>query len=142
VSNDIRTLAREASENVERAKDTVQGILDQIAILQRDLEQIIAAAEIEVQNNRAVSASLQRVGSEAEALGKEAGSSSPDPRDSGGRSRDGAGRAPNRSCGRGSERCVARSGDRCAEQSQGAEDLAAAIEEIGSLADELKSQNA
>ena len=54
VSNDIRSLAREAAESVERIKDTVRGILDQIALLRRDLEQIIAAGEIEVQSNRAV----------------------------------------------------------------------------------------
>ena len=60
VSNDIRGLAREASENVERATDTVRGILDQIATLKSDLEQIIAAAEIEVQNNRTVSVGCRR----------------------------------------------------------------------------------
>ncbi len=49
VSNDIRTLAREASENVERAKDTVRGILDQIRILKGDLQQIAASMEVEVQ---------------------------------------------------------------------------------------------
>jgi methyl-accepting chemotaxis protein len=48
VSNDIRSLAREASQNVERAKDTVLGILDQIATLKRDFEQVAANAEIEV----------------------------------------------------------------------------------------------
>ena len=40
VSNDIRGLAREASANVERAKDTVRGVLEQIAVLKSDLEQI------------------------------------------------------------------------------------------------------
>ena len=70
VSNDIRSLAREASENVERAKDTVRGILDQIAMLQHDLDQIILSAEVEVQNNRAVSASLQKISNDVEALGK------------------------------------------------------------------------
>ena len=32
VSNDIRALAREAAESVERIKDTIRGILDQIAV--------------------------------------------------------------------------------------------------------------
>jgi methyl-accepting chemotaxis protein len=50
VSSDIRILSREASENVERAKDSVRGILDQIAVLKADLEQFIVSAEIEVQN--------------------------------------------------------------------------------------------
>ena len=64
VSNDIRGLAREASANVERAKDTVRGVLEQIAVLKSDLEQIAASAEIEVENNRAVSAVLTKLGDE------------------------------------------------------------------------------
>ena len=68
VSNDIRSLAREASQNVERAKDTVLGILDQIATLKRDLEQVAANAEIEVQGNRAVFAALDKVDADMAAL--------------------------------------------------------------------------
>ncbi|MGH8299789.1 MAG: methyl-accepting chemotaxis protein, partial [Steroidobacteraceae bacterium] len=49
VSNDIRNLSREASANVERSKDTVAGILDQIGVLKSDLQQIAATAEVEVQ---------------------------------------------------------------------------------------------
>jgi methyl-accepting chemotaxis protein len=143
VSSDIRNLAREASDNVESAKDTVRGILDQIAILQRDLNQLIVSAEVEVQNNRSVSGSLQTIVSEVEALGK-----------------------ASRAIVEGSEAILQAAGETAAgsrqiataaeeasnasreaataaaEQSQGAEDLAAAIEEIGSLADELKQQNA
>jgi len=143
VSNDIRTLAREASENVDRAKDTVQGILDQIVMLQRDLEQIIAATEIEVQNNRSVSASLQIVGSEAEALGKGSKvivAGSAEILEAVVETAQGA-----RQIAAAAEEASAASREAAsaaAEQSQGAEDLAAAIEEIGSLADELKSQNA
>ncbi|MGH8327292.1 MAG: methyl-accepting chemotaxis protein, partial [Steroidobacteraceae bacterium] len=40
VSNDIRNLSREASANVERSKETVGGILDQIGILKSDLQQV------------------------------------------------------------------------------------------------------
>ena len=143
VSNDIRTLAREALENVERAKDTVQGILDQIMMLQRDLEQIVASAAVEVQNNRTVSTSLQKIGAEVGALGK--GSIG---------ILDGAAAileavvetaAGARQIATGAEEARAASREAAtaaAEQSQGAEDLAAAIEEIGSLADELKNKNA
>ena len=52
VSNDIRSLAREASDSADKIKETVGGILDQIASLRRDLEQIVDSVEIEVQNNR------------------------------------------------------------------------------------------
>ena len=142
VSNDIRGLAREASESVERVKDTVRNILDQIALLRRDLEQIIAAAELEVQNNRAVFQSLENVNEDVVSLG-----------------------AANRAILQGAAAIMAASGETAAaakqiaaaaeeasaasrqaatasaEQAQGADDLAAAIEEIASLSDELKKQN-
>jgi methyl-accepting chemotaxis protein len=142
VSNDIRGLAREASESVERVKDTVQSILDQIALLRRDLEQIISAAEIEVSNNRAVVKILQSVAADVVLLG-----------------------TANRTIQQGAEAILAAAGQTStaakqiaaaaeeansasrqaatasAEQAQGADDLAAAIEEIASLSDELKKQN-
>ena len=68
VSNDVRSLAREASDSVGRIKDTVRGILDQIASLRRDLEQVIATAEIEAQNNRAIAAALQQLDDDVGAL--------------------------------------------------------------------------
>ena len=61
VSKDIRGLAKEAAENIERAKNGVRGILDQIVTLKRDLEQIIARSEIEAENNLAVSSALRNV---------------------------------------------------------------------------------
>ena len=61
VSSDIRNLAREASESVETVKETVRGIIDQIASVRRDIEQIIASAEIEVRSNQAVFEVLDRV---------------------------------------------------------------------------------
>ena len=142
VSNDIRGLAREASESVERIKDTVRNILDQIALLRRDLEQIIAAAELEVQNNRAVSRLLENANEDMKSLA-----------------------AANRAILHGADAILAASAETSAaarqiaaaaeeanaasrqaatasaEQAQGADDLAAAIEEIASLSDELKRQN-
>jgi methyl-accepting chemotaxis protein len=142
VSNDIRGLAREASESVERVKDTVRSILDQISLLRRDLEQIITTAEIEVQNNRAVITVLESVNAEIASLG-----------------------AGNRTIRNGADAMLVASSETAtaakqiavaaeeansasrqaaiasAEQAQGADDLAAAIEEIASLSDELKIQN-
>jgi methyl-accepting chemotaxis protein len=142
VSNDIRGLAREASESVDRVKDTVRNILDQIAVLHRDLEQIIAAAELEVSNNRTVVKVLESVNADVGSLG-----------------------TANRTILKGAEAILAAAGQTSdaarqiaaaaeeansasrqaatasAEQAQGAEDLAAAIEEIASLSDELKKQN-
>ena len=69
VSNDIRTLAREASANVERAKDTVRGVLDQIALLKADLEQVITSSGTQAHANRAVVGVLQKIGSDVAEMG-------------------------------------------------------------------------
>ncbi len=142
VSNDIRSLAREASESADRIKETVGGILEQIASLRRDLEQIIDSVELEVQNNRSVIGALDKVEREVGAL-----------------------RAANDAILQGAEqilsaavetatgaRQIAAAAEEASnaarqaatastEQASGAEDLAAAIEEIASLADTLKQQN-
>ena len=143
VSNDIRSLAREASENIERAKGVVRGILDQIAILQRDLDQIVVSAEVELQNNRAVTASLQKISLEVEALGG-ASQLIVDGSDAilQAAAETAAGARQIASAAEEASAASREAAMAAAEQSKGAEDLAAAIEEIGSLADELKRQNA
>lgn len=143
VSNDIRGLSREASDNVERARDTVQGILEQIATLRSDLEQIIVGTEIQVQNNRAVSTGLQNI--EKDVTGLAATSQS---------IFEGADNILSattemtkaaRQIAAAAEQSSAATREAAtasAEQSRGVEDLAAAIEEIATLADELKQQRA
>jgi methyl-accepting chemotaxis protein len=142
VSNDIRALAREASGSVERIKDTNRAILDQISVLRRDIEQIIAAGNLEVQNNRAVVKALENMAGEIAALGN-----------------------ANKVILQGADAILAAAGETATaarqiaaaaeeassasrqaaaastEQARGADDLAAAIEEIASLSDELKNQN-
>lgn len=139
VSNDIRGLAREASESVERIKDTVRGILDQMALLRRDLEQIIGAAELEVQNNRAVLKILESVTGEIGALGKanqailqgaEAVLS--------GATQTSAAAKQIAAAAEEASSASRQAATASAEQARGADDLAAAIEEIASLSDELK----
>ena len=143
VSNDIRNLAREAAENVERARDTVRGILDQIAILKRDLDQIIVSSESEVQGHATLSASLEKIGVDVEALadasqviveGSHAILQAATETAAGARQIAAAAEEASTAS---REAATA-----AAEQSQGAEDLAAAIEEIASLADELRRQDA
>jgi methyl-accepting chemotaxis protein len=68
VSNDIRALARSAAESADTIKETVAGILAQIASLRRDLDQILESIEAEVQTNRSVLTALDRVDREAAAL--------------------------------------------------------------------------
>ncbi len=143
VSNDIRGLSREASENVERAKDTVQGILDQITTLRSDLEQIIVSTELQVQGNRTVSAGLQNIEKEVAALGI-ASASILEGADSILSATSEMTKAA-RQIAAAAEESSAASRDAAtasAEQTRGVEDLAAAIEEIASLADELKQQPA
>jgi len=142
VSNDIRGLAREASESLERVKDSVRSILDQISVLRRDLEHLVSAAELEVQNNRAVikaldnmntdvaslSAAYQTIGHGAEAILIAAGQTA----------------AAARQIAAAAEEANSASRQAAtasAEQAHGADDLAAAIEEIASLSDELKKQH-
>jgi len=142
VSNDIRSLAREASENVERAKDSVRSVLEQVAILNRDLEQIIATSATEVQNNRAVFASLDKADIELASLiaaNRAILESANAILISAGETAAGAHQiaAAAEQANRASQQAATAS----TEQAQGAEDLAAAIEEIASLADVLKQQN-
>jgi methyl-accepting chemotaxis protein len=139
VSNDIRALAREASESVDRAKDTVRSILEQIALLRRELEQIIVTAETELQSNRELFTALQAMDEDLTSLGDS-----------------------NKVILRGTDdivvavaeiaagaRQVAAAAEQASlasreaataasQQALGAEDLAAAIEEIALLAEELK----
>ena len=141
VSNDIRNLARDASANVERAKDTVRGILDQIAFLKGDLQQISATSAAEVQKNEVVSGSLQQLSVDVTALG--AGSRS---------ILEGADKillataeiaqAAQQVAAAAEEASVAsrEAATAAHEQSRGAEDLAAAIEEIASLAQTLRQR--
>jgi methyl-accepting chemotaxis protein len=139
VSSDIRNLAREASANVDRAKDTVRGVIDHVAVVKNDLERIVSSSESEVQNNRDVSVLLDKLGTDVGEM-----------------------RAANESIVRGAAeilsatveisaggRQIATAAEQASaasrqaataasQQAQGAEDLAAAVEEIASLADELK----
>jgi methyl-accepting chemotaxis protein len=142
VSNDVRQLARESSDSVARIKETVLGILDQIAMLRRDLEQVAATAEAEVQTNRAVAGSLEKL--QTEVLELEAANAA---------ILEGADAilqsavqtaAGSRQIAAAAEEASAaarQAASAATQQARGAEDLAAAIEEIASLADELKAQN-
>jgi len=142
VSNDIRSLAREASESVERVKDTVRGILDQIALLRRDLEQIIVAGESEVQSNRAVSKTLGDMTGEIVALGN-ASKAIQQGADAILAAAAETSTAARQIAAAAEEASSAsrQAATASAEQAQSADDLAAAIEEIASLSDELKKQN-
>ncbi len=142
VSNDIRSLAREASESVEHIKGTIRSILEQISILRRDIEQIITAGNLEVQNNRAVIKTLEDMTGEIVLLENarqdQSTGSGRDPVATGETAA-----APRQITTAAEEASSAsrQAASASAEQAQGANDLAAAIEEIASLSEEVKSQN-
>ncbi|HEX9159007.1 MAG TPA: methyl-accepting chemotaxis protein [Rhizomicrobium sp.] len=142
VSGDIRNLAREAADNVDRAKDTIRGVLEQIANLKRDLEQSIATSEVEVQNNRRIVGALNKVATEVAAMSagnKTILEGAETILSSAAESAKGA-----RQIAAAAETAASASRQAAAastQQAKGAEDLAAAIEEIAALADTLKQQN-
>jgi methyl-accepting chemotaxis protein len=59
VSKDIRNLARDSGDSAGRIKDTVRAIQDRIIAVRRELEQTVAATEVENQRNVGVLASLR-----------------------------------------------------------------------------------
>ena len=141
VSNDIRGLARETTESMDRVKDTVRTIIDQVASVQRDLEDINALSQAEVQKSRLISEALVRTDTEVAALsaasadilqGAEAILAALAQTVQGARQIAAAADQ--------SSAASRQAASASAEQAQGAEDLAAAIEEIASLADELGEQ--
>jgi methyl-accepting chemotaxis protein len=142
VSNDIRSLAREASQNVEQAEETVRGILDQITTLKRDFENIVSVSETEVRNNRAVFAALNKVDVDVEAL-TNATNAILEGADTilASVSETSAGARQVAAAAEQARNASRQAATASAEQAKGAEDLAAAIEEIASLADELKRQH-
>jgi methyl-accepting chemotaxis protein len=143
VSSEIRKLAREASANVEQAKDGVRGILEQITILRSDLEQIATGSEAEVQNNRAISGLLERVEQDVSALGtanERIVASAADILSAAGET--GAGSRQIAAAAEEAGAAAREAATAATQQSQTAEDLAAAIEEIASLADDLKRAHA
>jgi methyl-accepting chemotaxis protein len=143
VSNDIRNLARDSSANIDRAKDSVRGILDQIGILKNDLQQITATAAVEVQRNQMVSASLLQLADDVTALRTASGSILAGT-DSILSITAQIAQAAQEVAAAAEEGSVASREAAAAahEQSRGAEDLAAAIEEIASLADAMRQQTA
>jgi methyl-accepting chemotaxis protein len=143
VSNDIRNLARDASANLERARDTVRGIVDQIGILKSELQQITAITEVEVQKNQSVSASLLQLADEVTALGA-AGRAILHGADKILSATTEIAQAAQQVAAAAEEASVAsrEAATAANEQSRGAEDLAAAIEEIASLADAMRQQTA
>jgi methyl-accepting chemotaxis protein len=118
----------------------VRGILDRIASVRRDLEQIIAAAELEVEKNRSIFVALEKVDDDVAALGTASRvilQGSDAILEAVRETAAGAGQIA--TAAEEASAAVAQASTASGQQARGAEDLAAAIEEIASLADELNT---
>jgi methyl-accepting chemotaxis protein len=140
VSSDIRNLARESGDNAGRIKDTVRTIQDQISVVRRDLEQIIAAADIELQKSKTLTATVGVMETDMAGVqdaGADIGKGAEAILSAVGQATTGARQIASAAEETGSAAAEAAAAAR--QQARGAEDLAAATEEIASLADELQS---
>jgi len=141
VAGDIRTLSRESALNAERAKDVVRSVQDQVALIRRDLDLIVGAAESEVARNRAMVDRFSAITAElneAEAASQATSGDAETILRSARKVQSGTGQiatAAEIAAGAAREAAAA-----ARQQSQGAELLAAAIEEIASLASALTIQ--
>ena len=140
VATDIRNLAHDSAENADRIKDMVKGVQDQIAVVQRDLEEISAAALAEAEKAKAITTALVDMERDVQVI------------------EDGNHQAVQASqvvvsavsqikvgveqisaAAAQAEKSATEAAAAARQQSQSAEEMAAAIEEIASLADELQS---
>ncbi len=132
--------AREANENVDRIRETVDAVMEQIASVRRDLEGILDLAEVERGRSIATLEPMQQMGediiflidaSKSIQAGAEAILEAAKQALEG--SRQVAAAAEETST------ATQQAAQASSDQAKGAEDLAAAIEEIASLAEELKA---
>ena len=140
VATDIRNLAHDSAENADRIKDMVKAVQDQIGVVGRDLEEILATSLSEVEKAKATTANLVTIETDIGEVEKGCSNILAASNEIA---------AAIAQVKRGIEQITtaAQEADKAAteaasaakQQSQGAEELAAAIEEIASLADELQS---
>ena len=119
----------------------MRGIIDQINAVRRDLEQITATMQGDIERNRLVFSVLDKIDADIASLDDANGG------DRGGTevilaaATQAATGSPDRLAAQEAGAATRQAASASAEQARGAEDLAAAIEEIASLADELKQSN-
>ena len=140
VATDIRNLAHDSSENADRIKDLVKAVQDQIGIVGRDLNEIVASAVSEVLKAKATTADLVLI--ESEILGVEKGaqeilSASDEIASAIAQVKKGIEQIS--AAATEADKAATEAFGAAQQQSKGAEDLSAAIEEISSLADELQA---
>ncbi|UFS72538.1 methyl-accepting chemotaxis protein [Geomonas sp. RF6] len=139
VATDIRNLAHDSAENADRIKDLVKAVQDQIGLVGRDLDEIVATTQNEVEKAKTSTGNLILI--ERDIAVVETGA-----QEILAASNEIAAAVIQVKQGVEQISAAAQEADKAAteaaaakQQSQGAEELAAAIEEIASLADELQS---
>ena len=140
VATDIRNLAHDSAENADRIKDLVKGIQDQIALVGRDLEEIISSALMEVEKTKTITANLLSMEDDIASIEQGNLQSSDAAQEivaALGQVKVGVEQVS--TAANQAEQAAEQAAAAAKQQSQGAEELAAAIEEIASLADELQS---
>jgi methyl-accepting chemotaxis protein len=142
VSKDIRNLARDSGENAGRIKDIVRAIQNQIAIVRKDLEQIVVVAEVENQKNALLLTNLITVQRDMDDLGAGNQQVLSDAKFI---------LSSLKEAVRGAQQIAAAAEDAgsaaaeasaaAKQQARGSEELAAAIEEIASLAEDIQGRH-
>jgi len=140
VATDIRNLAQDSAENADRIKDMVKAVQDQIGLVSRDLDEIMAASMSEVEKAKTSTTNLviietdiaevEKGSAEILAASNEIASALVQVKKGVEQISAAAAEA---------EKAAGEAASAAAQQSKGAEELASAIEEIASLADELQS---
>jgi methyl-accepting chemotaxis protein len=140
VATDIRNLAHDSAENADRIKDLVKSIQDQIGLVGRDLAEIMAAAQGEVEKSRTITSNLESMAADTAELERgnvEAVNAAREIAAAVAQVKQGVDQVS--AAAQQAEKAAEQASSAARQQSQGAEDLSAAIEEIASLADELQS---
>jgi methyl-accepting chemotaxis protein len=140
VATDIRNLAHDSSENADRIKDLVKAVQDQIGVVSRDLNEIVASAVTEVEKARSTTADLLSIEGEIQVVEKgalEILAASEEISAAIAQVKKGIEQIS--AAATEADKAATEAAGAAQQQAKGAEDLAAAIEEISSLADELQS---
>jgi methyl-accepting chemotaxis protein len=140
VATDIRNLAHDSAENADRIKDLVKAVQDQIGVVGRDLDEIVATALSEVEKAKMSTGNLVTIEADIAVVEKgtqEILKASDEIAAATAQVKKGVEQIA--AAAQEADKAATESASAAKQQSQGAEELAAAIEEIASLADELQS---
>lgn len=140
VATDIRNLAHDSAENADRIKDLVKSVQDQIAIVGKDLGEILVNAQQEVEKAKISTANLNSIDNEVQVVETSAVdilSAANEIAAAINQVKTGVDQIS--AAAQEAEKAASEASTAAQQQSQGAEELASAIEEIASLADELQN---